>query len=165
VEDLTMRVGFTGNRYGMSIAQEEAFIALFGTLCAKVFHHGACVGSDALAAHHVVELFASVTIIAHPGRSAFGGDNEYLDRESLRFAFEVRPEKRHFARNRDIVNETAVLIATPGNGDPITPATKGGTAYTVNYARKLGRPIAIVRPDGTVEYERWTLTPAASLIP
>ena len=40
-----------------------------------------------------------------------------------------------------MVDNSDVLIAI-FNGDP-----KGGTAYTVNYARKKGKEIVIINPD------------------
>lgn len=39
-----------------------------------------------------------------------------------------------------------VLIATPKE---TTGATKGGTWYTVKYARQQGRKVVIVWPDGS----------------
>jgi hypothetical protein len=59
--------------------------------------------------------------------------------------------KSHFARNRDIVNECDVLIGTPPYQAIITKETKGGTAYTVNYAAKQGKPALVVYPDGSVD--------------
>ena len=47
----------------------------------------------------------------------------------------------YHARNRYMVDNSDVLIAI-FNGDP-----KGGTAYTVNYARKKGKEIIIINPD------------------
>ena len=47
----------------------------------------------------------------------------------------------YHARNRYMVDNSDVLIAIY-NGEP-----KGGTAYTVNYARKRGKEIIIVNPD------------------
>ena len=47
----------------------------------------------------------------------------------------------YHARNRYMVDNSDVLIAI-FNGDP-----KGGTAYTVNYARKKGKEIVIINPD------------------
>ena len=44
-------------------------------------------------------------------------------------------------RNRYMVDNCDVLIAIY-NGE-----TKGGTAYTVNYARKLGKEIVIIDPN------------------
>ncbi len=66
------------------------------------------------------------------------------------FADETLPAKTHFARNRDIVNSTDRLLATP----PCRPLPdKGGTAYTVNFCRKAGKPVCVIWPDGDVEME------------
>lgn len=150
-----MKIGFTGTREKLTRAQAEA---LETTLTPKeyglhrpIFHHGACKGADSYAA--TIAWGLNYDVIAHPGKSAHGGDNEWLCPIALEHSTEVRETKTHFARNRDIVNETDVLVACPQYMEPITSATKGGTAYTVNFARMQKRPIVIVRPDGTIERE------------
>jgi hypothetical protein len=54
------------------------------------------------------------------------------------------------SRNHDIVDETELLIACPGE---LAEAVRSGTWATVRYARKLGRPIVIFWPDGSVTGE------------
>lgn len=105
------------------------------------FHHGDCVGADAQA--HDLAGRVNAKRIVHPPV-----DNTH--RAWVSFYDEIREPKSHFARNRDIVDETDVLIAAPPYMDDITKDTRGGTAYTVNYARKRGKPVYIVRPDGSV---------------
>jgi hypothetical protein len=53
--------------------------------------------------------------------------------------------KSFFARNRDIVDETDMLIATPA-----TKKETGGTWYTINYSRKQKKQRVIVYPDGSI---------------
>lgn len=146
-----MKVGFTGTRHGMSDAQR----ASFGTLIVfdvdtkpPHFHHGACKGADAEAARLVRYIDPDSFIVAHPGKSAGGGDNEWLDQESVADANEVRETQTHFARNRTIVDETDILVACPGD---MIEQLRGGTWYTIGYARKVGRHVVIIWPDGRVE--------------
>lgn len=148
-----MNIGFTGTRYPLTEAQqltlEKVLVPEYGRELPE-FHHGACKGADSFAA--MIAWGLNYNVIAHPGQSAHGGDNEWLCHEALeKHSCEVLPTKTHFARNRDIVDACDLLIACPQYVEPITQETQGGTAYTVNYARKRGKPVWIVRPDGSVE--------------
>lgn len=138
-----MKLGFTGTRKGMTDAQRSAFGQwLYGRTIAA-FHHGSCQGADVQAARVVHEESRTCpVIICHPGpdgdphKACSGVDSE------------IRPPKTHFARNRDIVDETDCLVAAPCD---MTEQPRGGTWYTVNYARKQGKSVAIIWPDGRVE--------------
>jgi hypothetical protein len=148
-----MKIGFTGTRNQLTEAQSASLERLLTPAeygpNRPIFHHGACKGADSFAA--TVAFGLNYDVIAHPGKSAHGGDNEWLCPIALEHSTEVRETKTHFARNRDIVDETDMLIACPQYMDPITEGTKGGTAYTIQYARKKGRPVVIVRPNGWIE--------------
>jgi hypothetical protein len=72
---------------------------------------------------------------------------------------ETRPTLTHFVRNRNIVNESDVLIAVPMQAEH---QDRGGTWYTYDYATKqlyqprgIGRVI-LIRPDGTWE-DSWSV--------
>jgi len=65
-------------------------------------------------------------------------------------ADEERAPKPYLVRNRDIVEETELLIAAPANA---IEHLQSGTWSTVRCARRSGRPISIIRPDGTVVRE------------
>jgi hypothetical protein len=140
-----MNLGFTGTRKGLTVSQELTLdTLLMGWPSAVDFHHGDCIGADEQAS-----FLAEVNgyrLICHPPAEtqyrAFTEDND-----------EMREPKGYYARNRDIVDESDHLIACPEYGSPITEETKGGTAYTVKYARKRGKPITIVLPNGTVWVE------------
>jgi hypothetical protein len=60
--------------------------------------------------------------------------------------------KPYLSRNKDIVLETELLIATPGEEEE---QIRSGTWSTVRYARSLKRMINIVLPDGRVIAENW----------
>jgi len=131
-------VGFTGTRYGMTAAQWEAVDRLLGELFARELHHGDCVGADADA--HAIAKKRQLRIVIHPPL-------QEEHRAFCRDADVIAPTKSHFARNRDIVERAAVLIATPYESEV---QLRGGTWYTVGYARKVGRPVHVVWPDGSV---------------
>ncbi len=115
-----MKIGFTGTRHGLTDAQAAALIRWINRPC---------------------------RIIARPGKSAKGGDNEWLDEDSLAISDEVMPVETHFARNRAIVEACEALIACPV-AKPLPDS--GGTAYTIQRAKHRGKTVFIVWPDGEV---------------
>lgn len=141
-----MHVGFTGTRNGMTDAQKDAFANLLVNLngpdfCRDAeFHHGDCIGADDQAATiaHEGGLFS---VVCHPpADESHRAFNPYA-------TFTLEP-KTHFARNRDIVNETDVLIVCPLQAER---QTRGGTWYTYDYAIKRKKKVTVIFPDGTTE--------------
>lgn len=146
-----MKLGVTASRRGLTDAQKKTARELIaGLQDLTEMHHGCCVGGDCELADITLIVNSDTQIIAHPGQSARSGDNEWLDQPHLGAADEVRPTKTHFARNRDIVNETDLLVACPGEKWDWPEVPKhGGTAYTVWYATHNNRPVWVIYPDGT----------------
>lgn len=139
-----MKFGVTGTRVGMTDEQRAAFrnwIEGWGEILLEEFHHGSCQGVDVEAARIVRELVPACYIVAHPGpdgdpcQESSGVDNE------------TRPPLTHFARNRNIVNETDWLAALPRE---LERQPRGGTWYTVGYAEKSRKPLALIWPNGGV---------------
>jgi hypothetical protein len=60
----------------------------------------------------------------------------------------IKPEKDYIERNRDIVDETDMLIAFP------IPTSKG-TWSTIGYAKREKKKVLIVFPDGTFKYYKY----------
>lgn len=136
-----MKIGFTGTREGMTDAQKSAVRQLLIDLKATELHHGDCIGADdhADALAHELGLY----VVIHP-------PVDEAHRAFCRYANETRGPKTHFARNRDIANETERMIATPRT---MYEEARGGTWYTVNYSRKINHPLHIVWPDGRIRLE------------
>lgn len=141
-------IGFTGTRVGMTAAQKATVRDLLGQLYPiGKLHHGMCVGADAEMHAIMREYDPDITIEGWPGRSALVVDG--TDDARAEVVVDVtREPMTHFARNRGIVGACDFLIAAPFDA---TEQTKGGTWYTVNYARKVGRDGTIVWPDGRSE--------------
>jgi predicted Rossmann fold nucleotide-binding protein DprA/Smf involved in DNA uptake len=59
-----------------------------------------------------------------------------------------RAEKPYLARNRDIVLETIALIAAPAEPQE---RIRSGTWSTVRFAKKQGKTVILILPDGTIE--------------
>lgn len=136
-------IGFSGTRYGMTSEQSRAFVELIETLAPVEFHHGDCVGADEQA-HNVIRHTwpTSCRIRIHPINSSWQANCEGDSRA---------PVKDPLARNRDIVDESDVLIATPLTDDE---QIRGGTWSTIRYARRIGKGVYIVSPTGLVTRER-----------
>lgn len=103
-------------------------------------HHGDCIGADA-AMHIIARDYLNKVVVIHPptddAKRAFCkwdillGAKPYLD------------------RNHDIVDRSEVMIACPGEHNEVL---RSGTWATIRYARKLKKPIIIIKPT-TVELE------------
>lgn len=135
-----MEIGFTGTQRGMTYEQGDAVRIILKLNNCAAFHHGDCVGADAQA-HDIARRFGCRVILHPPVNDA---------KRAFRHGDEARPQKDYLDRNKDIVNETELLIATPGEDDE---QLRSGTWSTVRYARKLKRRIIIVFPDGGVKHE------------
>ena len=132
-----VRLGFTGTRYGMTPAQMAKVDDIVSFEVTEV-HHGDCVGAD----HdiHRIAKTSGIPTVVHPPSDqrlrAFTDGDTVLD------------PKEYLARNRDIVDSTDMLLATPME---TSPQPKGGTWYTIRYARSQGKRVVIVWPSGKAE--------------
>jgi hypothetical protein len=100
-------------------------------------HHGDCIGADHHAHGIAREAWLSVAIHppANPDKRAWCiGDHTWMP-------------KPYLDRNHDIVDATVGLIAAPGE---FKEQFRSGTWATVRYARKVGKPVVLVLPDGGV---------------
>jgi hypothetical protein len=59
----------------------------------------------------------------------------------------IQVAKSYLRRDRDIVDASSRIIATPRPGSR-------GTSYTVDYANRLLRSVWVVKEDGTLEVGR-----------
>lgn len=139
-----MRVGFTGTRAGLTTEQSLAFRR---ALPAEItwFRHGCCVGADEDAVRIVNAL--------DPRPSIFGAPSN-IGNLTSEFALDACDDTTgEFSdpldRNRDIVNGCDLLIACPRGPEE----RRSGTWSTVRYARKQGKRIVIVWPDGSTTEE------------
>lgn len=134
-----MVLGFTGTSKGMAPRQLKAVRQLLWQ--AKVLHLGDCVGADAEAYEEA--LLLGCATVGHPPSA--GRKRACLDYN------EERAPKPFLERNKDIVNEGVDgLIAAPKGW---VEELRSGTWATVRYARKLGRRIWIIKPDGSIVKE------------
>jgi len=138
------KVGFTGTRFDWAITDiQKVWLAVELTkviaenrLTKNQFHHGDCIGADALAAEMANEM--GFYVVRHPPLNPKFWANTVAD-----YSF----PKRHYAlRNRDIVNECEVLLALARGVETGYP--RSGTWQTIRYAIKVGKPVKICLPEG-----------------
>lgn len=150
-----MKIGFTGTQRGMTEAQKECvrvLLAAYGL--ESEFHHGDCIGADAEA--HQLAWIRDIKVVIHPPKNP-------NKRAFCQGAWIEREPKNYLSRNHDIVDAASVLIATPGEAEE---QLRSGTWATIRYARKRGKRVMLVRPDGSIfvtlggRVERSSLVPA-----
>jgi hypothetical protein len=136
---MSFKIGFTGTQFGMTNRQKKSFIRLL--LSQKIipteFHHGDCIGADEQA-NKIVGIIPKIVI--HP--PSFDAKRAFC------FSRDVRSPKPYIERNHDIVDETDVLIACPRTKEE---ELRSGTWATIRYARKTGKPIWYIWPDGLID--------------
>lgn len=138
-------VGFTGTRRGLTKAVDYALRDVFSDL-QGVMAHGCCAGADRQA--HAIWRAAQRRIepFRHPGDLSQyqWARNVWWRGEIL---FNVIP---HLQRNKVIVDRCGVLVAAPGEAQG---QLRSGTWSTIRYARRVGRPVIMVLPNGSVVRE------------
>ena len=134
-------LGFTGTQEGMT-SRQILRIESWKPYIQKRFkslHEGDCIGSDAT----MVELLRDrLHIVCHPPINETKRAFAYYD--------EMRQPKEYIPRNHDIVDESLVLLATPGEQ---AEQVRSGTWATIRYAADVGVRVLIIGPDG-VYWER-----------
>lgn len=132
-----MNIGFTGTRKGMTDAQKKRLKLLLKAMKSKItrVHHGDCIGADSEFHYIVDSLNTKIEIIIHP-------PTEAIHRAHCPSPF-IRNKKSYLARNRDIVNESELIIATPKT---MLREGGGGTWYTINFAKSRGKRVIILEP-------------------
>ena len=139
-------VGFTGTRKGMTHEQCEAVAFLLdatGPFTGAL--HGDCVGADAQ--FHELVADRGMRIFLHPGP-----DGPWRAHCTRGLPF-VAPEQPFTKRNQTIVGGCHVLVAVSGTAHEPRPGRGQGTWSTVRYARRIGRAVYIVWPDGSFTFE------------
>lgn len=127
-----MKIGFTGTQIGITNKQALALEKQLAE--ATEFHHGDCIGADASA--HEIAKKLEIDIYIYPPINN-------RKRAFCTGSFSTYPPKDYIERNHDIVDNCDVLIACPKSN---VEETRSGTWATVRYARRIKRPVIILKP-------------------
>lgn len=132
-----MKVGFTGTREGLTDTQKQILRNTIEELLMEGYdeaHHGDCVGADCEFHDMVIQ---QMIVVIHPP------DDTRM--EAYCHGNEHRAPKPYLERNHDIVDETDLLIVCPkGELEEI----RSGTWATARYARRIGKPVIVIFPNG-----------------
>ena len=105
------------------------------------FHYGACIGSDSQAVFEAMDT--GFVVIAYPASDVANSKHGLIPDKAVLVA--PMPALK---RNHRIVENTDALVVTP---QYVSEVIRSGTWATVRYARKKGKPIIYIWPDGRVQ--------------
>lgn len=134
-----MKIGFTGTQDGMAQWQSQFVFNEMMDLGPTEAHHGCCIGADH--EFHGLLGYSHAKVHGHPPLNT--SKMAPCDCDVM------HEPKDYLVRNHDIVDATEWLIAAPKGPE----VKRSGTWSTIRYARKLGRPISIVWPNGEITRE------------
>jgi len=139
-----MILGFTGTRLGMSKSQRQEvweFFRVYNQPLGEIelALHGGCLGAD-VEFHNICNELG-IPIQIYPGHSAM--DPKCRLTQAVLSASIIHPSETHFARNRNIVKKCDHLIACP-----LFSEGRGGTWYTIKYAKRCSVPCTILWRNG-----------------
>jgi hypothetical protein len=142
-----MHIGFTGTQQGMTPAQIEALTKGF-TLIDRlnqtvILHHGDCFGADAEA--HDIALSCGLYVHIHPPINESKRAWKQVPAAHVFDGRWVNPPLEYLARNKVIVDSAQILFATPHED---AEQLRSGTWSTVRYARRKGRQVILILPNG-----------------
>ncbi len=137
-------LGITGSQLGSTKNQSITLMYLISQLMdsTKFYHGGDCIGVDAEFVEIVRHLVPHATIIGHPPDIS-------TKRAFCKYNIERKP-KPYLLRNKDIVNESDVLLVVPKED---TEQLRSGTWATYRYAKSLNKPIIFIYPNGKYKKE------------
>lgn len=154
-----MIVSVTGSRHGPTHAQWQAFWRLLRVLYgmgARTLHHGCRLGLDEKAA--IIAKDMAMHVVAHPGHLP-----SWTSEVARAVSDEVLPQKMNHERNRELASLASrggVLLAAPSGSEQALEQHRSGTWQTVRFGRTGAARMAIVMPDGEVEYSsNWGSVP------
>ena len=141
---MATKIGFSGTQRGMTIDQHNKFHDLMNwyedVFGVDEFHHGDCIGADSDAHYIVDKHFDNTLIVVHPPSNS--------SKRAFCKGDKILKPKDYLDRNHDIVDSTDILIVTPKE---LKEELRSGTWATVRYAKKQGKKIRIIWPDGTID--------------
>lgn len=141
-----MIIGFTGTQDDLTAKQFDTLLETITTRRPAAAHHGDCIGADKR--FHQICAWLNlenpnyqIAIHVHPPlenkKRAHCEDD----------VTEIWPAKDYLVRNHDIVNCVDLLIVCPKTFDE---QLRSGTWATYRYAKKQGKEIILILPDGTI---------------
>jgi hypothetical protein len=135
---MTCKLGVTASRTGLTQMQKDIFKAVAHTVKPYEFHDGDCIGGDEQAHYIIRQEFELCYMVGHPPENPKQRAHMQYNR--------AHPTKGYIERNHEIVDMVDYMVALPNSKKE---KKRSGTWATIRYARKLGRKLTIIYPDGT----------------
>lgn len=133
-------IGFTGTRNGMTAKQKKVVAEIIKMKSPIFVVHGDCEGADTDFHNICLPLFPiRIRPCNHKSRAWNDGASDIMN------------VKSPLERNKDIVRDSNLLVATPPTSEEIK---RSGTWHTIRHARKMNVPRIIVWPDGSLTIEK-----------
>jgi len=127
-------VGFTGTKDGTTTKQKEKIRDRLILIDPVEAHHGDYIGADT--DFHNICLELGIDIIIHPpindSKRAFNKDYKLCHKP-----------KKYLDRNRDIVDQSQIMFATPKTREE---EIRSGTWFTIRYTKKKKKRLFIIYP-------------------
>jgi predicted Rossmann fold nucleotide-binding protein DprA/Smf involved in DNA uptake len=142
-----MNIGFTGTRRGMTAKQVSSVTDLINQLKPDKVIHGACYGADYDFHDICIKARGGYTVSRPPLIELYPSDIENTVADCRGFDIS-NPQLPPLERNKRIVNASDRLIATPREFEEVL---RSGTWSTIRYAKKVGKIVYIVQPDGDIK--------------
>lgn len=129
--DKLIKIGFTGNRYGLNSEQKNQIISILNKYNNLIVSHGDCKGADTDFHNLCIDYrnkqpYKKIKIYIFPLNDsklrAFNQGDQLMD------------EKPYLKRNLDIIKNSSILIACPI--DKNKEQLRSGTWSTIREARK-----------------------------
>ncbi len=135
-----MIIGFTGTQQGMTDNQASkvsSYLRYLTKSASVEAHHGDCIGADKN--FHDLCLEFGIRTVIHPPTNQI--KRAFCESDLVMLALP------YLERNHKIVESAERLIACPKEKFEVL---RSGTWATVRFARKVGRIVVIIYPDGEV---------------
>lgn len=141
-----MIIGFTGTREGATTEQIDTlkFVlsSISTTYTIQLGLHGGAKGADAQFWDVLLDKKIEFDeYSAYPSKDSFSAGK--LNRK-------IHKPKLPLSRNKDIVNDSNIMIAMPFQPEE---QFRGGTWSTIRYCRKISHPLYVIYPDGSYTEE------------
>ena len=126
-----IKIGFTGNRYGLTPEQEEQIISILDKYSNIIVSHVDCIGSDT-DFHKLCIKYKETHLDKTIRIYIFPPNNPTL--RAFNQADVLMPEKPYLERNLNIIKNSSILIACPI--DKNKEILRYGTWSTIRQAKK-----------------------------
>jgi hypothetical protein len=126
-------IGFSGTSKGMTPFQRQRVCELLKDLMPDFIRHGDCVGADT--EFHQIACSLNIKTCIHPP------DND--SKRAFNQSDCILPVKPYLNRNKDIVDMSNLLIATP---ETSKENLRSGTWFAIRYAKRSGKEVIICKP-------------------